>query len=501
MLNKKKILLVEDDRVTGLLQKKQLEQRGYIVKHVLTPEDAIKTALDKEENIDLILMDIDLSSNIDGTELSEYILKHVNIPLIFVSSHTEQEIVEKTEKLTSYGYVVKNSGITILDTSIKMAFKLYDAKSIFKDTFNYSINGLCIYKMLYDDNGNPYDCKYVDVSPSYEKHIGFSPDFVIGRTIREVYPNNQALDIIKMYYEAIQKGSYTIEEYYSEIDQKWFELSIFSMKNDLFTVVIQNITDKIKILEDLKRKERNYRKLFEDHSAAQIIIDPNTGIVINVNKTAEKFYGYTRKELLSNNIQDLVPISQEYFEKQLSISEESNEPFLEFEHPVANGEIKQIKAFMNRMCIDDKEYLHFIIFDVTEYKNIEKKYIGLLEEQNKFNRLIMDNLPVGIAVNTVFPKVEFVYMNDKFPEIYRTTREELSTPDKFFDVVYKDPIFREKIKKQILDDISTGDPKKMFWENVPILCDNGQTVYVSAYNVPIPNSNFMMSIVYNIDNL
>lgn len=119
MDKKKKILLVEDEQITGTIQKKQLEKEGYIVKHVLTPEDAIKTALDKDENIDLILMDIDLGSTIDGTEVAEHILKNVNIPLIFLSSHTEKEIVEKTEKITSYGYVVKNSGITALNLGFR----------------------------------------------------------------------------------------------------------------------------------------------------------------------------------------------------------------------------------------------------------------------------------------------------------------------------------------------------------------------------------------------
>ena len=37
-------------------------------------------------------------------------------------------MIEKTEKITSYGYVVKQSAITVLDASIKMAFKLFDAK-------------------------------------------------------------------------------------------------------------------------------------------------------------------------------------------------------------------------------------------------------------------------------------------------------------------------------------------------------------------------------------
>lgn len=75
-------------------------------------------------------MDIDLGSGIDGTQTAALILAERDIPIVFLSSHTAPEVVEKTEKITSYGYVVKNSNIAVLDASIKMAFKLFDAKQV-----------------------------------------------------------------------------------------------------------------------------------------------------------------------------------------------------------------------------------------------------------------------------------------------------------------------------------------------------------------------------------
>jgi len=126
--DKKKILLVEDEVIIAMLEKQQLEKYGYTVHHDTNGEDAIKTALNNDSNYDLILMDIDLGSGIDGTQAAKTILKEKDIPVVFLSSHTEPEVVQKTEKITSYGYVVKNSGIVVLDASIKMALKLFIAK-------------------------------------------------------------------------------------------------------------------------------------------------------------------------------------------------------------------------------------------------------------------------------------------------------------------------------------------------------------------------------------
>ena len=122
----KTILLVEDEAVTSLVTSKTLQKLGYNVVTAHTGQNAVDTAINNK-NINLILMDIDLGVGIDGTEAALIILQTNNIPVVFLSSHTEPEVVEKTEKITSYGYVVKNTGSTVLDASIKMAFKLFNA--------------------------------------------------------------------------------------------------------------------------------------------------------------------------------------------------------------------------------------------------------------------------------------------------------------------------------------------------------------------------------------
>lgn len=128
-MSHKTILLVEDEPVTARKESHQLEAKGYRVIHVLAGEEAVQLVCDQKRHVDLILMDIDLGDGIDGTMAAQEILKTNDIPVVFLSSHTEEVVVEKTEKITSYGYVVKNTGITVLDASIKMAFKLHNAHS------------------------------------------------------------------------------------------------------------------------------------------------------------------------------------------------------------------------------------------------------------------------------------------------------------------------------------------------------------------------------------
>jgi CheY-like chemotaxis protein len=113
----KTILLVEDEAIIALAEEKILSRHDFTVITAYSGEEAVETFA-KSPAIDLVLMDINLGSGMDGTRAAEFILRHREIPLIFLSSHTEREVVEKTEGITSYGYIVKNSGEVVLATGI-----------------------------------------------------------------------------------------------------------------------------------------------------------------------------------------------------------------------------------------------------------------------------------------------------------------------------------------------------------------------------------------------
>ena len=123
--NNRRLLLVEDEALIAMAKKRELLEYGYDIIHAMTGEDAV-SKIRSDNDIDLILMDIDLGVGIDGTEAAEIILKDREIPIVFLSSHTEPEIVSKTENIRSYGYVVKSANISVLDSSIKAAIELFN---------------------------------------------------------------------------------------------------------------------------------------------------------------------------------------------------------------------------------------------------------------------------------------------------------------------------------------------------------------------------------------
>ena len=121
-----------------------------------------------------------------------------------------------------------------------------------------------------------------------------------------------------------------------------------------------------------------------------------------------------------------------------------------------------------------------------------------LRRSEAFSRTVMDHLPIGLAVNSVDPEVNFTYMNDNFPKIYHTTREALVDQDVFWEVVYEDPQFRSEIKQRVLKDYSSGDPEKMWWKDIPITRNGKIVAYISANNTPVPENDLMISTVWDV---
>ncbi len=122
----KTLLLVEDDAMLALVEKKLLEDNGYRIINAYNAKAAINAA--DEHEIDLVLMDIDLGEGkMDGTEAAETILRKHDLPIVFCTGHSEKEYVDRVKGITSYGYVIKNSGDFVLLQSIEMALQLFDA--------------------------------------------------------------------------------------------------------------------------------------------------------------------------------------------------------------------------------------------------------------------------------------------------------------------------------------------------------------------------------------
>lgn len=115
-----KILIVEDNVIIADDMQSMLEEIGYeIVDNVIVYEQAVEVL--KENQVDLVLIDIILASDKTGIDLGKHIREHYDIPFIFVTSNSDRATVENAKTVQPNGYLVKPFEQQDLYTSIEIA--------------------------------------------------------------------------------------------------------------------------------------------------------------------------------------------------------------------------------------------------------------------------------------------------------------------------------------------------------------------------------------------
>lgn len=263
----KTILLVEDEAIIAQAEEKILSRHGFTVITAYSGEDAVEIFLQSPE-IDLVLMDINLGSGMDGTRAAEIILRHREIPLIFLSSHTEREVVEKTEGITSYGYIVKNSGEVVLIASIRMAFRLFEARTKEREKdaalrekqelLRLFIEHAPAALAMFDR-----DMRYLAVSPRWKSDYGLGDADIIGRSHYEIFPElpNRWKEVHRrgMKGEAVRG----VEECFERMDGaiQWLHWEMLPWRDadgavGGIVIFSEDITDRVRIQEELRNEKR-----------------------------------------------------------------------------------------------------------------------------------------------------------------------------------------------------------------------------------------------------
>ena len=244
----------------------------------------------------------------------------------------------------------------------------------------------------------------------------------------------------------------------------------------------------------LRDSEIKYRTFFENSLDALFITRPN-GQVLEANGAACEIFGYTEEELLRGGRSAVVDLDDPRLLPALKERERKGRFAGELNFKRKDG--KKIPAEITTVTFktkDGDERASIIVRDISERKKSEEA----LRESEAFTRTVMDHLPIGLAVNSVDPAVDFLYMNDNFPRFYRTTRKALSDPNAFWDVVYEDPVFREEIRKRVLEDCASNDRARMHWEDVPITRQGEEIAYINSRNTLVPEKSLMISTVWDV---
>ena len=128
-----KILIVEDESIIALYIKRSLLEAGYgVVAIAVSGEEAVESAAIYQP--DLILMDIRLRGSIDGIEAARQIGEQSNVPIVFLTAHTDRDMLNRAKVTDPFGYLIKPFDNHNLIITIEIALARFSAEEAIRES-------------------------------------------------------------------------------------------------------------------------------------------------------------------------------------------------------------------------------------------------------------------------------------------------------------------------------------------------------------------------------
>jgi PAS domain S-box-containing protein len=265
-----KILLVEDESIEAMDIKRTLESFGYDVPYIaLSGEEAVEKALSIMP--DLILMDIILKGDNDGIEAATQI-KELNIPVIYLTAHSEASTIERAKLTEPYGYIIKPYDSNELKYAIELAIyknkmktELKESETKYRTLFNQAADGILLMK------GD----KFIECNDMALEIYGTTREQLIGKTPYSIFspdvqPNgeiseNRAIEYINKALAGHPQHfewkhlKYNGTPFYTEIS-----LNRLKIKGQyLLQAIVRDITDRKQVEELFQEEDDKFRSILD----------------------------------------------------------------------------------------------------------------------------------------------------------------------------------------------------------------------------------------------
>jgi PAS domain S-box-containing protein len=132
--------------------------------------------------------------------------------------------------------------------------------------------------------------------------------------------------------------------------------------------------NKIELEQLLHDSEERFQKMFREHTAVMLLIDPEDGNIVDANQAACEYYGYTREQLVSLSIGDINTLSHGAM-SAMQQAKGRRDNYFEFKHRLASGEVRDIESYSSPIIVNSHPLLFSIIHDITERNRAEEELV------------------------------------------------------------------------------------------------------------------------------
>lgn len=320
MEKKAKVMIVEDEGMTAMIMQNNLEQWGYeVISDVFSGEEAIEKT--ETEKPDLVLMDIILRGKMNGIEAAREIRSRRDIPIVYVTAHSDEKILRDAKITEPFGYIIKPFSDQELRIAVEIAFhkhgmeqKLRESESKYRSLFTNASDAIYLI--------NSQTRRILDCNPKACEISGYLMRELKSMSVEELYPA-QEQDIISKIFKKISRKASLSD--ISGINQLRKDGTLVPVQINASTIyvggqkccmaIIRDIYERVRVEKELKETNERYRALikhmFIGCALHRIVTDkkgkPVDYIFLEVNDAFVNLTGLDRAKVIGKKVTDVIP--------------------------------------------------------------------------------------------------------------------------------------------------------------------------------------------------
>lgn len=203
--------------------------------------------------------------------------------------------------------------------------------------------------------------------------LGLSdPNEIIGKTLDDIWPPEVCALVRADEQQIIATGAPVTRERRARLRDGAYTLlsTLFPIYDEWGAImaigtISADITERQQAAAALRASEGLYRAIFEKNQAIKLLIDPETGAIVDANEVASSFYGYPVEALRSMNIADINPLPLWQIQTKMEQARHEAQRVFRFRHRLASGAMHDVEVYSGPLTFQGRDLLHSIIHDVT----------------------------------------------------------------------------------------------------------------------------------------
>lgn len=393
-----KILIVEDEAIIVKSLENRLLKAGYsIIGFASSGGEAIRLA--RLQKPDLILMDIKLEGEMNGIEAAEEINKHLNIPIIYLTSYSDDDTFQKAKITNPFAYLHKPFDGEQLQRIIDLTLMNHNIKNqleLTKRRYQLALNAgnAAVWEVSVDTGKIYYD--------SNLKSLFGYEEYELSDNIEDWYYllHPEDLALIQETFQRLIKGEDSTSKLDYRIIRKnrtvgWVstQIKVLRTKDGKVEKLIGATTDitEQKLSEQaLIKSEEKFRSTFESAGIGMAIIGPDTRFT-KVNKSFCDMTGYSWKDFIQFYFDDISDMEDYHKVKEIldNLLEDKISGPQQIEFRLKSKEGKTVWSATSVTLVKNlrQQPLYFIVIfqNITQRKAAEEKLKIYAEELKNIN--------------------------------------------------------------------------------------------------------------------